>query len=62
VATRLPVGLGALGGWGSTTLTLPAGEWTDVLTGDAVVGTEARLASVLDRYPVALLVRGGATS
>jgi (1->4)-alpha-D-glucan 1-alpha-D-glucosylmutase len=62
VATRLPAGLGAIGGWGSTTLTLPTGEWTDVLTGDVVDGTEARLASVLDRYPVALLVRGGATS
>jgi (1->4)-alpha-D-glucan 1-alpha-D-glucosylmutase len=62
VATRLPVGLDALGGWHDTTLTLPAGEWTDVLTGDVVDGTEARLASVLDRYPVALLVRGGVTS
>jgi len=57
VATRLPVGLGTDGGWRDTTITLPDGEWTDVLTGDLVEGPVARLASVLDRYPVALLVR-----
>jgi (1->4)-alpha-D-glucan 1-alpha-D-glucosylmutase len=57
VATRLPVALGADGGWRDTTLGLDEGEWTDVLTGDTVDGPEARLASVLDRYPVALLVR-----
>ncbi|MBD8605672.1 malto-oligosyltrehalose synthase [Aeromicrobium sp. CFBP 8757] len=58
VATRLPVGLGESGGWRDTTLALPAGEWTDALTGETVDGSSARLASVLDRYPVALLVRG----
>jgi len=57
VATRLPVGLGAGGGWRDTTLDLPMGTWTDVLTGDPVDGARARLSSVLDRYPVALLVR-----
>jgi (1->4)-alpha-D-glucan 1-alpha-D-glucosylmutase len=59
VATRLPVGLGAAGGWRDTTLTLGAGEWTDVLTGDRVEGPEVRLASLLDRFGVALLVRRG---
>ncbi len=58
VATRLPVGLGEAGGWRDTTLALPPGDWTDALTGETVDGSPARLASVLDRYPVALLVRG----
>jgi hypothetical protein len=36
-----------------------AGEWTDVLT-DRRVGPCPRLAELLDRYPVGLLVRGAA--
>lgn len=55
VATRLPVGLAAAGGWRETVLPLPAGEWNDVLTGDRTDGT---LSTMLSRYPVALLVRG----
>ncbi|MBB5956778.1 (1-_4)-alpha-D-glucan 1-alpha-D-glucosylmutase [Saccharothrix tamanrassetensis] len=55
VATRLPVGLAARGGWGDTELPLPPGEWTDVLTSRPA---STRLADLLDRYPVALLVRG----
>ncbi|HEX8869330.1 MAG TPA: malto-oligosyltrehalose synthase, partial [Lentzea sp.] len=55
VATRLPVGL-AQNGWQDTVLPLPGAEWTDVLTGRPA--TE-ELATLLDRYPVALLVRGG---
>ncbi|MFC6088709.1 malto-oligosyltrehalose synthase [Saccharothrix lopnurensis] len=60
VATRLPVGLANAGGWGDTVLPLPAGEWTDVLTSRPVPGSTSspRLAELLDRYPVALLVRG----
>ena len=54
VATRLPVGLVARGGWGDTELALPAGRWRDLLT-DGVVGRAA--ADVLATYPVALLVR-----
>jgi (1->4)-alpha-D-glucan 1-alpha-D-glucosylmutase len=59
VATRLPVGLAAGGGWGTTTLDLPAGTWRDVITG-AVVTTEddgQLLDEVLGTLPVALLVR-----
>jgi (1->4)-alpha-D-glucan 1-alpha-D-glucosylmutase len=56
VATRLPVGLAAAGGWGDTTLPLPEGEWTDVLTGATHAGALA-LDEALDRFPVALLVR-----
>ena len=54
VATRLPVGLAAAGGWGDTRLELPAGRWHDVLTGTA---TDGRLAELLAVHPVALLVR-----
>jgi (1->4)-alpha-D-glucan 1-alpha-D-glucosylmutase len=53
VATRLPVGLAARG-WGDTTLDLPEGRWTDVLTGARTAGT---LADLLATHPVALLVR-----
>jgi len=55
VATRLPVGLAAAGGWRDTTLPLPSGGWTDVLTGTTATG---ELGAMLSRYPVALLVRG----
>jgi (1->4)-alpha-D-glucan 1-alpha-D-glucosylmutase len=68
VATRLPIGLAGRAdsngdSWGDTVLALPAGagEWTDVLTGtpvaDALAPGTPRLANVLARYPVALLVR-----
>jgi (1->4)-alpha-D-glucan 1-alpha-D-glucosylmutase len=55
VATRLPVGLAAGGGWGETTLRLPAGSWRDALTGARV--ESARVGDLLATYPVALLVR-----
>ncbi|MBD3926489.1 malto-oligosyltrehalose synthase [Nocardioides cavernae] len=54
VATRLPVGLAATGGWGDTALDLPEGRWHDVLTG---LDTDGRLATLLAVHPVALLVR-----
>jgi (1->4)-alpha-D-glucan 1-alpha-D-glucosylmutase len=54
VATRLPIGLRRRGGWGDTELELPGGAWRDVLTDRP---TSARLADVLEAYPVALLVR-----
>jgi (1->4)-alpha-D-glucan 1-alpha-D-glucosylmutase len=59
VATRLPVGLAAAGGWGDTVLPLPDGtdDWHDVITDTPVAGTAPRLADLLARYPVALLVR-----
>jgi (1->4)-alpha-D-glucan 1-alpha-D-glucosylmutase len=59
VATRLPVGLAARGGWADTTLALPQGaaDWTDVITGESVQGSAPRLGELLARYPVALLVR-----
>ncbi len=57
VGTRLPVGLESAGGWRDTTLSLSAGEWTDVITGSSVTGGPVELAELLDRYPVALLLK-----
>ena len=54
VGTRLPVRLARDGGWRDTTLPLPAGTWTDVLTGRPASGS---VAALLDTYPVALLSR-----
>jgi (1->4)-alpha-D-glucan 1-alpha-D-glucosylmutase len=55
VVTRLPVGLRRRGGWGDTELTLPTGEWRDVLSDQRVAST--RLEEILRGSPVALLVR-----
>ncbi|SDG29838.1 malto-oligosyltrehalose synthase [Klenkia brasiliensis] len=59
VATRLPVGLEADGGWRDTALALPAGGWRDLLTGTRTVSdaSGAPLAEVLQHLPVALLVQ-----
>jgi (1->4)-alpha-D-glucan 1-alpha-D-glucosylmutase len=54
VATRLPAGLETAGGWGPTTLDMPAGDWRDILT-DRPATTS--LADLLATHPVALLVR-----
>ena len=55
VATRLPLGLQRRGGWSETTLTLP---WraADALTGQVHPPGAIRLAELLRRYPVALLL------
>lgn len=55
VATRLPVGLAARGGWGDSVVMLPPGRHVDHLTGRAWDGGAVRLADLLDTYPVALL-------
>ncbi len=55
VATRLPVGLHAQGGWADTTLPLPPGGWADRLTGRHFRGA-VPLAGLLAHLPVALLV------
>jgi (1->4)-alpha-D-glucan 1-alpha-D-glucosylmutase len=56
LVTRLPVGLARRGGWGDTTLTLPAGTWTDRLTGRSHTGA-IRIGETLTTLPVALLAR-----
>jgi len=55
LATRLPVGLAELGGWGGTTVTLPVGTYRDVFTDRTWSGT-CDLADVLSALPVALLI------
>jgi (1->4)-alpha-D-glucan 1-alpha-D-glucosylmutase len=55
VATRLPVGLDARGGWGDTAIVLPGHRVTDAITGRTFEGGEVALADLLNHYPVALL-------
>lgn len=57
VATRLPRGLTAAGGWRDTVALLPGGTWTDQLTGRIVAGGPVVLAELLAAYPVAFLLR-----
>jgi (1->4)-alpha-D-glucan 1-alpha-D-glucosylmutase len=59
VATRLPAGLAAAGGWGDTALALPTGAWRDLFTGERAVSDAGgiRLGELLGRLPVALLTR-----
>jgi len=54
-ATRLPLTLHRTGGWQHSEITLPAGRFSDVLTGAEHSGT-VRVAELLHRYPVALLL------
>ena len=56
LATRMPITLRASGGWGEAAIDL-AGRWTNVFTGTRLSGRCA-VGKVLDRLPVALLVRG----
>ena len=58
VATRLPVTLQRTGGWRGTTLPIGPGPWTDALTGERVPSSWVAAEDLLQRYPVALLVRG----
>ncbi len=60
IATRLSERLAATGGWGPASLTLPHGDWTDLLSGaDVTPSVDGRLelAGLLRALPVALLVR-----
>jgi (1->4)-alpha-D-glucan 1-alpha-D-glucosylmutase len=64
VATRLPLRLAAGGGWGSTTLALPARvtghRHVDLLTGNEFAAGGTAVVDLLSRYPVALLTVGNA--
>ena len=59
LATRLAIGLDRLRGWAGHTIALPEGEWLDVLSDRAVTGGVQPIAPLLERHPVALLVRTG---
>ncbi|MGW2342888.1 malto-oligosyltrehalose synthase [Streptomyces sp. NPDC001661] len=56
-ATRLSLRLAEAGGWRSTQLPLPEGEWTDLLTPQQRFSGHARVATLFAHLPVALLVR-----
>lgn len=58
VATRLPVGLAAAGGWGDTVVEVPASNTSplvDLLTMRPVEGGRVPVGGLLERYPVALI-------
>ena len=55
LATRLPLGLAARGGWGDTTVLLPLGPFVEQLTGRTFEGGETPVSELLADYPVALL-------
>ena len=59
LATRLPVGLAELGGWGDTTIDIGSAPVIDVLTDREFQGGELRVADLLEHYPVALLIEVG---
>ena len=60
VATRLAHGLAQRGGWGDASLALPEGRWREALSGSEIGGGLVELDSLLDHWPVALLVRSRA--
>lgn len=55
VAPRLVMGLG--GDWADTVVALPNGRWHNVLTDEEIEGGAVRLAEILARFPVGLVVR-----
>ena len=44
-------------GWHETTITLPEGTWTNVLTGESFKGGTTDIGIVLSKFPIALLTR-----
>ncbi|NYG07994.1 (1-_4)-alpha-D-glucan 1-alpha-D-glucosylmutase [Phycicoccus badiiscoriae] len=62
VVTRLSEGLRSAGGWGAATVTLPDGDWVDLLAPGSdrpPLSGEVELEGLLRALPVALLVRHG---
>jgi len=53
LAPRCSLKLG--GSWSGTTIELPQGKWTNLLTREVVTGGRLRVNSLLQRFPVALL-------
>ena len=50
------------GNWGETAVEVPPGRWQNALTGENIQGGEVPLASLLKRFPVALLSREGGSN
>jgi maltooligosyltrehalose synthase len=46
-----------LSGWGSTSLCLPSGGWTNVLAGVKVEAGKVEMSHLFETFPVALLVK-----
>ena len=63
VVPRLVARLGSrtrgAGAWDDTSVEIPGGDWTDVLTAEPVPGGRVRMETLLQRFPVAVLGRGG---
>jgi (1->4)-alpha-D-glucan 1-alpha-D-glucosylmutase len=55
IVPRWPLRLG--GRWAATTIEVPPGKWSNVLTRETVAGGRLRVQSLLQRFPVALLTR-----
>ena len=45
------------GRWGNTSVDLPSGNWSNLLTRDSIEGGPIRAQALLQHFPVALLVR-----
>jgi (1->4)-alpha-D-glucan 1-alpha-D-glucosylmutase len=57
LAPRWNIKLGS--GFGSTTVELPPGNWINIFTAESVGGGRTRAQLLFQKFPVALLVRGG---
>jgi (1->4)-alpha-D-glucan 1-alpha-D-glucosylmutase len=44
-------------GWGDTSLSVPAGDWLNVLSGEQLTGGKVELVKLLDAFPIALLIK-----
>jgi (1->4)-alpha-D-glucan 1-alpha-D-glucosylmutase len=55
IVPRWNVRLGA--GWLATTIDLPEGRWSGILSGETVSGGRHRVQALFEKFPVALLVR-----
>jgi (1->4)-alpha-D-glucan 1-alpha-D-glucosylmutase len=55
IIPRWPLKLG--GNWSSTTVKLPPGQWVNLFTREAAMGGPVRVQTLLERFPVALLIR-----
>jgi (1->4)-alpha-D-glucan 1-alpha-D-glucosylmutase len=59
LVARLGGGTWGAGAWGDTSVALPGGDWTDVLTGEQVTGGSVSMETLLRRFPVAVLESDG---
>ncbi len=57
IITIAPRLLSTLGGWDGTLLEIPEGVWKNQFTGDLIEGGKIEAASLVNRFPVALLTR-----